>query len=115
MGTRGCDISLWERLQEERAAQREQERLQMLERAVALLQQYFASRQVDAVYLTGSILREGRFYPFSDIDVAVEGLREDYLRTMVDLERLLDRDIDLIELEKCPFRDAILRRGMRIR
>lgn len=115
MGTRGYDISLWERLQEERAAQREQERLQTLDRAVALLQQYFASKQVDAVYLTGSVLEKGRFYPFSDIDVAVEGLKEDYLRTMVDLEHLLDRDIDLIELEKCPFRDAILQRGLRIR
>ncbi|MCS6951151.1 MAG: nucleotidyltransferase domain-containing protein, partial [bacterium] len=68
------DISLWEKLLEERAAQLEEERQQALAHAIEALQAYFGDKRVDAVYLTGSILQEGRFSPFSDIDVAVEGL-----------------------------------------
>ncbi|GIV19151.1 MAG: hypothetical protein KatS3mg023_0902 [Armatimonadota bacterium] len=33
-------------------------------------------------HLTGSILREGKFVPFSDIDVAVEGLERELLQRM---------------------------------
>lgn len=109
------DTSLWQTLLEESAARREQERQEMLCRVRVLLQQYFADKPVKAVYLTGSILREGSFSRWSDIDVAVEGLTEDYLRTIVELENLLNRDVDLIELEKCRFRDAILQRGLKIR
>lgn len=109
------DTSLWRKVMEERAIQREQERQRTLSQAVDALQQYFADKRVRAVYVTGSILREGRFVPSSDIDVAVEGLEEDYLRTLAALEGVLHRQVDLIELEKCSFRQQILERGMRIR
>lgn len=109
------DTSLWRRRMEERARQREQERQRVLSQAVEALQRYFADKRVRAVYLTGSILREGKFVPFSDIDVAVEGLEEDYLRTLAELEGVLGRQVDLIELEKCSFRQQILERGLRVR
>jgi len=64
--------------------------------------------------LTGSILREGKYYPFSDLDIAVEGLQEDYFKTLVQLEDLLDRNVDLIELESCRFSQEIQERGLKI-
>lgn len=109
------DTSLWRRIMEERAARRESERQRTLAQTVEALRQYFVNKRVRAVYLTGSILREGKFVPFSDIDVAVEGLEEDYLRTLAELEGVLHRQVDLIELEKCSFREQILQRGLRIR
>ncbi|GBC97154.1 hypothetical protein HRbin16_02974 [bacterium HR16] len=108
------DTSLWRQIMEERAARRERERNIVLSRVVDALRQYFAGKRVKAVYLTGSLLREGRFHPFSDIDVAVEGLEEDYLRTLTELEGVVQRQVDLIELEKCSFRQQILERGLRI-
>ncbi|MFN3533576.1 MAG: hypothetical protein ACK41Q_13885 [Candidatus Brocadia sp.] len=41
---------------------------------------------------------EGKFYPFSDIDVVVDGLDEDYLKTLAELEEILERNVDLIEM-----------------
>ncbi|MCS6831853.1 MAG: nucleotidyltransferase domain-containing protein [Armatimonadota bacterium] len=108
------DTSLWRRRMEERALQREMERQRALSQAVEILQKYFANKRVRAVYLTVSILREGEFAPFSDVDVAVEGLEEDYLRTLAELEGVLHRQVDLIELEHCSFRQHILERGLRI-
>ncbi|WP_449245806.1 nucleotidyltransferase domain-containing protein [Desulfobacca acetoxidans] len=40
---------------------------------------FFSEKTGKKVYLTGSLLRAEYFYPFSDIDLAVEGLQEDYL------------------------------------
>ncbi len=70
---------------------------------------------MEKVYLTGSLLREDGFYPFSDIDLAVEGLQEDYFKLVVALEDLMGRWVDVIELEKCRFRDRIERQGVRIK
>ena len=79
------------------------------------LANFFKDKQVEKVYLTGSLLREDGFYPFSDIDLAVEGLQEDYFKLLVALEDLMGRWVDVIELEKCRFREQIERQGVRIR
>lgn len=108
------NLTLWERLQEERLLQREHERTQMLARVIPLLRAYFSRKRVREAYLAGSILQEGKFLPASDIDVAVLGLQEDYFKTLTELEQLLDRAVDLIELEGCHFKDHIAKRGLRI-
>lgn len=109
------DTSTWDKLLQERAADREQMRQRTMAQAVETLRIYFATRKVKAVYLTGSILEEGKFLSCSDIDVAVEGLPEDeYLITLADLGYLLQRDVDLIEIEKCSFREHILHKGLRV-
>ncbi len=114
MKTPSTDISLWEAALEEEYHQREAQRQRILGGAIEALRQYFHGRRVRKVYLTGSVLREGKFYSFSDIDVAVAGLEEDYFETLVQLEDLLDRNIDLIELESCRFKQEIQERGLKI-
>ena len=87
----------------------------MLSRATKDLANFFKDKQVEKVYLTGSLLREDGFYAFSDIDLAVEGLQEDYFKLLVALEDLMGRWVDVIELEKCRFREQIERQGVRIK
>ncbi len=108
------DTSLWEKSLHEEYRRREQERLQVLAEVKHHLFAFFSGKQVKAVYLTGSLFREGKFYAFSDVDIAVEGLEEDYFGVLVALEDLLNRKVDLIELERCRFSQAIRDTGLKI-
>jgi predicted nucleotidyltransferase len=108
------DTSLLEKITEEKARKREEKRIRLLSETIVKLKTFFEGKRVRHVYLTGSILRERNFYDFSDIDVAVEGLEEDYFRTLVEIEDLLDRDVDLIELERCRFKEFIKADGLRV-
>jgi len=108
------DTSRWEQALEGEARQREGERLRILAHAKDKLLVYFQNKKVRAVYLTGSLLREGCFYPWSDVDIGVEGLEEDYFAVLSQLEDLLDHQVELIELEACRFADVIRKKGVRI-
>ena len=108
------DTSLWEKSLEEEYYRREQERLRVLTEVKDRLAAFFRGKRVKAAYLTGSLLREGKFYDFSDVDIAVEGLEEDYFSTLAALEDAIDRQVDLIELESCRFGQAIRESGLRI-
>ncbi|MGB9857742.1 MAG: nucleotidyltransferase family protein [Dictyoglomaceae bacterium] len=72
-------------------------------------------KKVEKVYIFDSILEEDMFYDFSDVDIAVEGLKEDYFRVFSDLEDITGRNIDLVELEHCKFREEVYKRGLRIK
>ena len=108
------NTSLWEKQIQAKEEEKEEKRIDLLSRAIPKLKAYFAEKKVNHVYLFGSILQNGKFFEFSDIDIAVSGLQEDYLRTYVELEELLDREIDLVELERCPFRKAIKKHGEKV-
>lgn len=110
------DISLWEIKQDEALAEREKKREQTLTSAIATLKKYFSSKKVEKVYLIGSLLREGAFYDFSDIDIVVEGLTEEYFTILSELEAILERDVELIEFEEGHrLKDEIEKRGLRIK
>jgi len=108
------NLSLWNKRLEVEYNERERNRIEVLGRAIELLKAYFKDKPVEKVFLAGSVLEEGRFYAFSDIDVVVSGLKEEYLKTLTELEEMLERDVDLIELGKCRFKDSIEKRGVRI-
>ena len=108
------DISLWEKILEEQYIQKEQKRQNILADLTKKLKAYFKEKNVKSVYLFGSILKEGCFYEFSDIDIAVEGLKEDYFQVCTEIERLIDFDIDLVEMEKCKFSDFIKKCGIEL-
>lgn len=46
--------------------------------------------------------------------VDVDGLEEEYFKTLTELEEMLERDVDLIELGKCRLKDSFEKRGLRI-
>lgn len=108
------DLSLWNKRLDEEYNEREKKRVEMLIRAIELLKVYFKDKAVEKVVLVGSVLEEGRFYPFSDIDVAVDGLEEDYFKTLTELEEILERNVDLIEMRKCKFMDSLEKKGLKI-
>jgi predicted nucleotidyltransferase len=114
-GMRDFDISLWEKLKREEFASRERKRGKTLTDVINSLKIYFSSKKVGKVFLIGSVLKKGGFYDFSDIDIAVEGLAEDYFHTLSDLETLLEREVDLIELEGHRLREEIEKWGKRIK
>lgn len=108
------DISLWIETEKEKYAKREKKRRKYLDFLKEKLTSYFKNIPVKEVYLVGSIVQEGDFYDVSDVDVAVEGLKEDYLKVYGDLEEIIERGVDLIELEKCKFSHILKRTGVRI-
>jgi predicted nucleotidyltransferase len=112
--SKSFDTSRWEAALGAEARQREEQRRILLAQVREKLAHFFQGKRVQAVYVTGSILREGDFYPFSDVDIAVEGLEEDYFTMLARLEDLLERQVDLIELETSRFGDSIRDRGIRI-
>lgn len=107
-------VELWEKLLAERIEEREKIRLKVLESVIKLLKGYFKDKKITSLYLTGSIVKEGFFYDFSDLDIVVEELKEDYFRTLCELEEILPRRVDLIELEKCPFKEKLLQNSIKI-
>ena len=108
------DTSYWEAALHAEARRREEKRRLLLSQVLEKLPRFFQGKRVQSVYVTGSILREGDFYPFSDVDIAVEGLEEDYFTMLAQLEDLLERQVDLIELETSRVGDSIRDSGIRI-
>lgn len=108
------DISLWESSLDKEYDAREKERLAILKASVKALKGYFKGKDVKQVFLVGSILKKGGFYPFSDIDVAVCGLKEEYFKTLSGLDAVLGRNVDLIEIEECRFKDSLERKGLKV-
>jgi len=106
---------LWERMVAAAAREREASRRRLLIQVQEKLPAYFQVKRVAAVYLVGSLLRAGHFYPFSDIDLAVAELQEDYFTLLAELEDLLDWRVDIIELERCRFREKVMAAALRIR
>ncbi|MDI6735188.1 MAG: nucleotidyltransferase domain-containing protein [bacterium] len=111
----GFDISLWEKIREEEVALREKERKRTLIKTKNLLRRYFVGKKAKKVFLLGSIIKKGNFYPFSDIDIAVDEVGERYFKTLSELEDLLGRNVDLIELQKSRLKGFIEKEGLRIR
>jgi len=109
------DISIWEEKILKEKEERELKRKKLLEEIVPKIKEYFKDKRVEKVYIFGSILEEYCFYDSSDVDIAVEGLKENYFRIFSDLEDIVGRNIDLLELEYCKFKEKIYNCGLRIK
>jgi len=109
------DISLWEDRVNKETSSREAERQRFLKNAIPVIRNYFSDKRVEEVYLFGSILRERNFYDFSDIDIYVTGLKEDYFRTLCELEELLGRDVDLVDSDDFSRPQYVVTRGMKVK
>jgi predicted nucleotidyltransferase len=95
---------------------REAERLAARRRVESIAREVLAAEEVEAAYLVGSLVEPGAYDAASDIDIAVAGLAPNrYLAVLGTLmERIGTEDVDLIELERVPFREMLERRGERI-
>ena len=67
----------------------------------------------EEAYIFGSILKPGRFYNDSDIDIAVKGLKnQDFFLFMARLSDALGKDVDILQLEKHRLKDKIIKEGL---
>lgn len=102
----------WDRERAERDAHRQA----LLLRVEAIVRAVLSPEAVDAAYLVGSLVQSGAYDAASDIDIAVLGLPpERYLTVLASLQlRIATDEIDLIELERVPFRAALEHSGHRV-
>ncbi len=64
-------------------------------------------------YIFGSILKKKKFYYDSDVDIAVSGLKdEDFFRFMSHISDMLNREIDVVQLENHRLRDKVIKEGL---
>lgn len=67
-----------------------------------------------AVYIFGSLIKRGKFSNKSDIDIAVKGLDKfDYFSFVGEISALLNRSVDVINMEDCHFAESIVSKGVR--
>jgi len=83
---------------------------------VATVRQWLAARAeyygIQTAYLFGSMIRPGGFTPDSDVDVAVEQINPArFFEAMGELSEQVEREVDLVELGKCPFAHRIREGG----
>lgn len=91
----------------------ERERQALLAKVFCLLDELAPAYGFEKAYVFGSLISPGRFNPKSDVDIAVE--RIDPLRffeAMSDFSSRLEREVDLIELDKCHFAHRIREKGI---
>lgn len=109
----GSDFALWARSRREKQARLERRRLAALQEVLAALETLSRKYTWEEAYLFGSLTRPGRFGPESDVDIAVAGLSKfDHYAFVGHISNLLDRTVDVVRLEECPFAEKIAREGI---
>ena len=111
--TKPFDISIWRRANISKRRSIEQNRLNTMDEIWKAIQHLTQRYQWDEIYLFGSITKPERFSQRSDIDIGIKGLNKyQHYRFISDLSGLLEREIDVVRLEDCPFAEAIVKRGV---
>lgn len=97
-----------------RRTRREQLRHELIHTVHEALAELSQEIAFTGAYLVGSLTCPERFSEESDIDIAFVGLRdEDFFRVLALLSGRLARDVDIVQLEKHPHKDQIIREGIR--
>jgi predicted nucleotidyltransferase len=91
----------------------ERQRLTVLKQVLAALETLSRKYAWEDAFLFGSLCRPGGFGPESDIDIAVAGLSKlDHYAFVGDISNILDRPVDVVRLEDCPFAQKVVREGI---
>ena len=92
----------------------ERERRGLLELVEKTLREIQRRYDIQSAYIVGSLLLPNRWYPFSDIDVALSGCSEHLLTIMKELEEATGKRVDVIDLDRHPFPQLFKRKGVRV-
>lgn len=81
-----------------RRKERERRRLKVLERVKSILEDFLQSEQeIEKLYIVGSLVREGAFGEYSDIDIALSvRSREKFWEVCDKIEELLGEKVHII-------------------
>mgnify|MGYP005846560785 CR=1 FL=1 len=98
---------------QERRLKLEQERQELIIKTQQWLDQFSTEYGINKAYLFGSVTTPGKFHANSDIDLAIESIYpEKYCLAISLLSTYLERNVDLIQLAHCPFRERIRQTGI---
>ena len=107
------DTSILDEALARRKARNEAERQQLLAKTLRLLGELGPDYKIERAYVFGSIIKPGHFHANSDVDIAVEQIDPlRFFEAMSEFFNRLEREVDLIELDKCHFAAKIRREGV---
>jgi predicted nucleotidyltransferase len=110
--TSSFDTSVLDRALRERRKAGEMARRHVVREAEAALARLGEQFGFSRAYLFGSVVRPGRFGAHSDVDIAIESLADEhFFAVSAALSRALEREVDLVQLERCQFRQKIQQEG----
>ena len=94
--------------------EREALRQKVLTQALLALDELSQEIPFFAAYIFGSVVNPHKFRGDSDVDVAILVLPDEYFfRAMAFLSARLGRDVDLVQLEVCPFAEKVKKEGVK--
>ncbi len=106
-------LSLLNQLIQQRRDRQEHERQAVVLRVQQWLSTYGVEYGITHAFIFGSASRPGHFHEDSDVDIAVESIASDrYFMAISFLSSWLERDVDLINLNHCPFQHRIRETGI---
>jgi len=97
----------------DRDLQVEKERQQLLNKTLNWLDKFGPQYGIQKAYIFGSLTRPQRFHQNSDIDIAVEQINpDDFFSVISFISEATEREVDVIELNKCHFANRIRQSGI---
>ncbi len=104
---------LLDQLQAQKRQEYEQERLVILVKTQQWLTEHAPRYGIYQAYLVGSLTRPYQFTHRSDVDLAVEQINPDlFFLAVAELSEYLERDVDIINLAQCSFRERLRQGGI---
>ena len=100
-----------ERRRKKEIESNEELRIKLLKKTLEAVGQYLSKHPGSKAYLFGSLIIPNAFSSRSDIDIAFENCPEDRLQLHSQLTNLLEWPVDIVILEKCHFKEHILKHG----
>lgn len=97
-----------------KAEEREMRRKEVIDDVFNALKELSDEVFFEEAYVFGSITKPYQFWESSDIDIAFKGFDNEKLFSATGfLSARLERDVNLISIEKVHFRDKIIMEGLR--
>ena len=97
----------------DQALQNEQERQNLLHKLIQWLDKYALQYGIHTAYIFGSLTQPNKFHQNSDVDIAVEEINpSDFFAVIGLLSETMERDVDIIEINKCHFGERIKQVGI---
>lgn len=108
------DTSIRDRALKQRRERLEKERRDLLDIVEKTLKGNREKYRIREAYITGSLNQPHRWYPFSDVDIAVGGCSQHILSIMGELEDATGKEVDVIDLDGHPSPDWVRRRSVKL-
>ena len=108
------ETPLLDQLIQQKRDRNERSRQQILTRTLEWLEHHGAAHGITEVFIFGSAIRPNHFHQRSDVDIAINAIAPEHFFLSISLlSTWLEREVDLVELERCPFqhriRDLVIR------